>query len=158
MSWVTFVILIFSEKTIWLKKHIAWLCWLMLWWYVDTCYDDMTCKWLCMVECMFIISNTSVGIRTMVWTNAWWKPCNALSFWLFFMHVKINCSIYNHQTRCYFEYFLKVRNVPHPEVVELQRYMKSSMGSGNGWRNEGRLEGTCKQWKVKEVIGFPNLC
>jgi len=43
-------------------------------------------------------------------------------------------------------------------LVEFQRCMKSSMGSGNGWRNGGKLEGTCKQWKVKEVIGFPNLC
>jgi len=40
-------------------------------------------------------------------------------------------------------------------MVELQRCMKNSMGSGNGWRNGGKLEGTCKQWKVKEVIGFP---
>jgi len=40
-------------------------------------------------------------------------------------------------------------------LVELQRCMKSSMCSGNGWRNGGKLEGTYKQWKVKEVIGFP---
>jgi len=45
-----------------------------------------------------------------------------------------------------------------PYLVELQRCMKSSMCSGNGWRNGGKLEGTCKQWKVKEVIGFPTLC
>jgi len=40
-------------------------------------------------------------------------------------------------------------------LVEIQRCVKSSMGSGNGWRKGGKLEGTCKQWKVKEVIGFP---
>jgi len=33
----------------------------MLWWYVDTCYDDMTCKWLCTIECMFIISGCFEG-------------------------------------------------------------------------------------------------